>query len=100
MKLSRNKGQSASTAENPQVKGFAFVSYFCIFSLPNVFVYLCLTLHHPCVLLCACVSVPRISDLKQQLSTIKAELDRYKKMAGLKTCGEVEWTGCVTFPAC
>eukprot|EP00434_Breviolum_minutum_P035140 symbB.v1.2.031105.t1/scaffold3575.1/size53883/3 len=29
-----------------------------------------------------------ISDLKQQLSTMKAELDRYKKMAGL-TCGEV-----------
>lgn len=32
MKLSRNKGQSASAAENSQVKGFAFVSYLLDFA--------------------------------------------------------------------
>ena len=110
MKLSRNKGQSASAAENSQVKGFAFVSYLWIFFTPAC---LCLCLldfaQSLRALVCMArkvlvaglkkkrISVPRISDLKQQLSTMKAELDRYKKMAGL-TCGEVERVGCVTFP--
>ena len=103
MKLSRNKGQSASAAENSQVKGFAFVSYLWIFFTPEC---LCLCLldfaQSLRALVCMArkvlvaglkkkrISVPRISDLKQQLSTMKAELDRYKKMAGL-TCGEVVW---------
>lgn len=41
MKLSRNNGQSASAAENSQVKGFAFVSYLWIFFTPEC---LCLCL--------------------------------------------------------